>query len=95
MDLLPWMKGGGKLFTGVLSWFPMAGYTVTLGPRCLELRESGLAGVVYISDSLTFQGYDIHYSRPTFDIHTCKGSCGTSNPWLTHVTQLRSKTGQT
>ena len=25
LDLLPWTKGGGKLFTGVLSWFPMAG----------------------------------------------------------------------
>lgn len=30
------MKGGGKLFTGVLSWFPTAGKTFTFGPRCLH-----------------------------------------------------------
>lgn len=36
-DPFPCTNGGGKLFTGVLSWFPTDGYTVTLGPRCLSI----------------------------------------------------------
>lgn len=36
-DRFPRTNGGGKLFTGVLSWFPTAGYTVTLGPRYLSM----------------------------------------------------------